>query len=83
MQFNSAYSEPIVQQQQPQQQWGTTINHPTVGSMQPTHIDTIGMPTTPTTSDDVLNTNVTAPSSYNQRTSERMRQDEGIFFKSY
>lgn len=75
MQFNSAYSEPITQQQQ----WGPTINQSTVGGMQPTHLDTIGIPTTPSTSDDVLNTNVTAPSSYNQRTSERMRQDEGKF----
>lgn len=78
MQFNTAYSEPVVPQQQ---SWGAAINQPTVGGIQPSLLDVNGLSTTGSTGDDVLNTNVTAPSSYNQRTSERMRQDEGTHIK--
>lgn len=67
------YSQPYNDQLQ-QNQWNASLNkQPNIQSGE--QLDSVG------NADDNLNTIVTAPSSYNQKTSERMRQDEGMINK--
>lgn len=73
--FNQSYSEQPMQlqqtpqQPQQQQQWNSNLNQNPI-------LDQSGL--VASTLDDGLGaTTTTASSSYNQKTSERMRQDEG------
>lgn len=65
MMYNQPYNDQLQQNQ-----WNTNLNKQ--GTIQSNdQLDSTG------NADDSLNTIVTVPSSYNQKTSERMRQDEG------
>lgn len=65
MQFNANYNE--------QPQWNTNQHQPP--AMQSPQIDQTGLPST--AGDDNLGTIATGPSSCTQKSTERMRQDEG------
>lgn len=65
MQFNSNYNE--------QQQWNTNQHQPS--AMQSPQIDQTSLPST--SGDDNLSTISSVPSSCTQKSTERMRQDEG------
>lgn len=65
MQFNSNYNE--------QQQWNTNQHQPS--AMQSSQIDQTGLPST--AGDDSLGAITSGTSSCTQKSTERMRQDEG------
>lgn len=86
MNYNTAYPDQQMQQQQAQQtqqpqgqvqpqqqQWNLNQNGMAPGGM----MEQSGIPATPL--DDGLGVAAVVPSSYNQKTSERMRADEGRF----
>lgn len=70
MQFNSNYNE--------QQQWNTNQHQP--AAMQSPQIDQTGLSST--AGDDSLGTIAPVPSSCTQKSTERMRQDEGESIKA-
>lgn len=69
MQFNSNYNE--------QQQWNTNQHQPS--AMQSPQIDQTGLPST--AGDDSLGASTSGAASCTQKSTERMRQDEGECYR--